>query len=149
MNTQTGDLLAITRGILCHQVNAVGATGGLAGALRRKHPGAFWPYLVACSHRQSPPLFGRTVIGDAGKGLCIAHVCGQMQPGPNTDLAAVDSALAHLATLITQRPELRDLPIFVPHLMGCGLGGGRWDQYLPLLEKHLPSAIVIQLPEKA
>ena len=149
MNTQTGDLLVITRGILCHQVNCIGATGGLAGALRRKWPLAFYAYF------QRVPCYGQnlgtSVIGRAPPSvwpeLYIAHVFGQLQPGANTDLEAVDSALAELAKEIARHPELSALPIFVPHLMGCGLGGGRWDQYLPLLEKHLPSAIVIKLPE--
>lgn len=155
MTTETGDLLAITRGIIAHQTNTVGATGGLAGALRRKWPHAFIDYARVCikteKHLQqswADPL-GRTLICKAtyeGQSPVIAHVFGQRYPGANTDLIAVDSALADLADQISADPFYEHLPIYVPYLMGCGLGGGRWDQYLPLLEKHLPSATIIQLP---
>lgn len=42
MTVIKGDLLKITEGIIFHQVNCMGLTGGLAGALRRKFPKAFY-----------------------------------------------------------------------------------------------------------
>lgn len=143
MKTQTGDLIAITRGIVCHQVNCVGATGGLASALRRKWPLAFDAYFARC--KVGSRALGTCVFGEAAPDLYIAHIFGQLQPGPHTDLQSVNLALISCATQIAHTSQ-RELPIYVPYLMGCGLGGGRWDQYLPLLEKHFPSATIIQLP---
>lgn len=143
MKTFTGDLLLIERGVILHQVNCRGVTGGLAGALRRKFPGAFASYFAACVQKTTP--IGKTVVGVASERLFIAHVFGQVDPGANTDLSAVDSALEELAEDLTDI-FYDDLPLFAPHLMGCGLGGGRWDQYLPLLEKHLPQLTLVKLP---
>lgn len=137
MKTIPGNILAIERGLIMHQVNCVGATGGLAGALRRKWPRAFIPYFSACQGSAS----GTCVIAEGAPDLFIAHIFGQLQPGPCTDLALVDSAL--------DSPALKALaatvPHYAPYLMGCGLGGGRWETYLPLLEKHLPELTIIQL----
>lgn len=150
MQTIIGNLLEIDRGIVAHQTNCIGATGGLAGALRRKYPPAFVPYDAACASNNLSPL-GTTVIGQVSKDvlqprLFVAHVMGQEMPGANTDLKSVDRALADLRDQLEFHAYFRGLPVYFPHLMGCGLGGGRWDQYLPLLEKHFPSATIVQLP---
>lgn len=138
MKTITGDLLQISSGVILHQVNCIGATGGLAGALRRKYPAAFEPYLKACSER----MLGAYVVASVNSQLAIAHVFGQFQPGANTDLAAADIALRRL------REEIQDRPAFAPYLMGCGLGGGDWTQYSALLEKHFPDITIVQLRQE-
>ncbi len=145
MKTLTGDLLAIRHGIVLHQVNTMGATGDLAGALRRKYPDAFKPYHERCRSMGTNAL-GTALIARKSDGPCIAHVFGQMRPGPNTDLAAVNFALTDLAAQIADDPHYTELPVFAPYLMGCGLGGGRWEEYAPLLEKHFPSITIVQLP---
>lgn len=146
LQIQTGDLLAIERGIILHQVNCDGATGGLAGALRRKWPQAFGDYVTDCLLFKASNL-GTSTLGYASPTLQIAHVFGQLHPGANTDLLAVDSALQHLADVIAVS-EYATRQIYAPYLMGCGLGGGRWAEYEPILEKHFPSAIIIQLPQR-
>jgi len=30
--------------------------------------------------------------------------------------------------------------------MGCGLGGGNWDEYRAVIEKHFPNAIIVRKP---
>lgn len=145
MKTITGDLLAIRSGMVLHQVNCVGATGGLAGALRRQSPEAFVEYRERCEKLGSEAL-GTALISRTRIGACIAHVFGQIQPGANTDLSAVDFALSKLAEQISDDPFYSELPLFAPHMMGCGLGGGRWDKYLPLLEKQFPQLTLVKLP---
>ena len=89
---------------------------------------------------------GTSVIGRASPELHIAHIFGQEFPGPNTDLAAVDSALADLAATIARSPDLSPLPVYVPHLMGCGLGGGDWDAYASTLQRYFPDITIVQRP---
>ena len=146
LTVQTGDLLAIDRGILCHQVNCRGVTGGLAGALARKWPLAFHDYQKACKAHGSLNL-GSTLLCSIAPGLDLAHVFGQLDPGANTNLDSADWALGDLQRQLAVSVELSSLQIYVPYLMGCGLGGGRWAEYEPMIEKHFPSAIVIKLPE--
>ena len=147
-----GDLLAIKEGVILHQTNCLGVTGGLAGALRRKHPGAFKSYLETCESVDDP--LGTVVLGIAAWkehghelrwDLLIAHVFGQRNPGANTDLKAVDLALSKLARQL-QREEFRGVPVHAPFLMGCGLGGGNWSDYSALLEKYLPEIVIVKLP---
>lgn len=145
MKTIAGDILSIRFGIVLHQVNCVGATGGLAGALLRQSPEAFVEYRARCDKLGSLAL-GTALIARTQSGACIAHVFGQIQPGANTDLAAVGLALSNLAEQVSDDPFYSELPLFAPHLMGCGLGAGRWDQYLPLLEKQFPQLTLVKLP---
>lgn len=144
LKIQLGDLLKIEHGIVMHQVNCDGLTGGLAGALRRKHPKAFDDYLSACG------AFGQANIGSsllcrATPTLQIAHVFGQIHPGATTSLSGVDCALQHLSDVIAAS-DCAETPTYAPYLMGCGLGGGRWAEYEPIIAKHFPSVTIIKLP---
>jgi len=147
-----GDLLEIRSGILCHQVNALGITGGLAGALRRKFPHAFDTYEAVCEiakeFNEQKDLLGSVDYGyhtDSEFDITIAHIYGQFAPGPNTDLVAVDRALAKLAEYRKHLAEAgTEVPCYCPNQMGCGLGGGDWSKYLPLLVKHVPDIIIVR-----
>jgi O-acetyl-ADP-ribose deacetylase (regulator of RNase III) len=141
VNIINGDLLEIESGIILHQVNSVGATGGLAGALRRKYPTAFVDYIMRCREHDARAIAGSVTICMAAEpALYIAHLFGQISPGPNTDLGLVESAL--------QDEELRmfcrEHQPYAPYQMGCGLGGGNWDDYSALLEKHIPDIIIVR-----
>ena len=140
-----GDILEIKEGIIMHQVNTRGVTGGLAGALRRKYPEAFDHYDRACRIRKRDAL-GHCCLEVAAIGdppLIIAHIFGQPQPGPNTDYAAVDTALGKLAYYL-EGDSGKDTQIFAPYKIGCGLGGGDWVQYSAIIEKHLPQTIIVR-----
>lgn len=142
MNIVTGDLLDITSGTILHQVNCRGAVGGLAGALFRKWPAAFDDYFEACRHNEAMEL-GSFILGHARAGLHVCHVFGQVEPGPNTDILAVRRALTEAARLLTGQQ------VYAPYLMGCGLGGGNWPEYLGALEAAFPDITIIQRPEDA
>lgn len=146
MKTIIGDLLAIKSGIVAHQVNCMGATGGLAGALLRKWPEAFKAYHKQCFDMGTDAL-GTALLARTSDGPIIAHVFGQMQPGANTDLDAVSFALANLTSQIADDSLYDGLPIYAPYLMGCGLGGGRWEEYEPILEKHFPAITIVKLTD--
>lgn len=145
MKTITGDLLAIESGVIVHQVNCRGVTGGLAGALRRKWPQQFDEYIHDCRVAGSKNI-GNFTFSVGEPGPAIVHLFGQVDPGANTDLEAVESGLKQIARNLRRDRFYKDAEIFAPYLMGCGLGGGRWDEYLPLLEKHLPQLTLVKLP---
>lgn len=139
MKIITGNLLEITSGTVLHQVNCMGATGGLAGALRRKWPQAFDDYSAYCLNEGSDML-GRFILGDATPGLWVGHVFGQLHPGPNTDIQAVRKALKEAVDFTSGL-------IYAPYRMGCGLGGGDWPVYLQVLTEAFPDIIIVQRPE--
>ncbi len=142
MRTIVGDILKVRRGIILHQVNCIGATGGLAGALRRQWPSAFFGYSSLCESRRHNPesLLGVSLLSDPVEAVQILHVFGQTYPGPNTCMAAVRNALSFSDTLA-------DRPICAPFKMGCGLGGGDWGEYSRILEELVPDITIIQKQE--
>lgn len=141
-----GDILEIQSGIICHQANCMGVVGGLAGALHRKYPLAFTQYFLACS---LDPMMTETpgdiVLGVATMNpkLIIFHMLGQTKPGPNTDMGLVEHAFIKLRRAITT-PSAQALPIYIPYKMGCGLGGGDWNEYKKVIEKYFPEAIIVK-----
>lgn len=139
MRTVIGNLLDIPSGTILHQVNCDGVTGGLAGALHRRWPSAFASYFTYCRVMGAKAL-GSSIVVEAAPGLFIGHVFGQLHPGPNTDLAAVRSALREPALLA-------HAPVYAPFKMGCGLGGGVWADYAAALEAALPDIIIVRRPE--
>lgn len=141
MKTITGNLLEIRHGTILHQVNCRGVTGGLAGALQRQYPAAFTNYFALCTKYDEADNFGRVDEWHASLTLSILHLFGQNFPGANTEMPRVRKALEKLILL-----PLRE-PIYAPYLMGCGLGGGDWNEYLPALTAVFPDIIIVQRPE--
>lgn len=145
MKIITGSLLDIREGVVLHQVNCIGATGGLAGALRRKWPNAFDGYLRVCGLHRACDLYalGCFALGDSGTGVRIGHVFGQHTPGPHTEMMAVRMSLA-TAAICLHEWQPHETPIYAPYHMGCGLGGGNWDEYLPALVEAFPDIIIVR-----
>ena len=142
-----GDLLKIEHGYILHQVNCVGATGGLAGALRRMWPAAFESYRNACiiygGYQQA--LLGSFRYSWEAEPK-IVHIFGQVYPGPNTDYAAAEKAISGFANELTIMHSKSE--VYVPYGMGCGLGGGDWSIYSKIIERHLPEAVIVRLSRR-
>lgn len=142
MKIITGNIIEVTHGTILHQVNCRGAVGGLAGALHAKWPGAFEEYFAAC--RVSGLLMaGETLVTDATASLRIAHVFGQREPGADTSMSLARAALRHATRNVHREP------VYAPFRMGCGIGGGNWDEYLAALCEAFPEVIIVQRPEDA
>jgi len=72
------------------------------------------------------------------------HVFGQDDPGPNTDMEWVREGLEDAARRIKGSLSLIGQPTYFPYKMGCGLGGGNWDEYRALIGRHFPEAIIVR-----
>ena len=142
MKILEGDLLAVQGGTILHQVNCRGVVGGLAGALRKAHPGAFVDYFLLCEKYGARNL-GTYRDGHVNRALTVVHIFGQIEPGANTILAAVQMALREFAiSRVAQRP------IYAPYGMGCGIGGGNWCDYQRALEDAIPDIVLVKLPRE-
>ena len=137
MTTIISDILSITSGTIAHQVNCIGATGGLAGVLRRQYPRAFIDYSLFCS-KYRERCAGMALLCSASESISILHIFGQIMPGPNTEMDLVRMGLKHA------QPKKIHLPLYFPYKMGCGLGGGYWPDYLALLEECFPAGVIVQ-----
>lgn len=143
-----GNLLDISHGIVVHQVNCQGVMGrGLAAQLRARYPIVFKEYNKLC---RSKVGFEADLLGSVqlvpikeNPSLRVANMFGQLTfagPGIHTDYDAVSTALEKLSFINT-----RKLPIYVPYMLGCGLGGGDWRVVSEIIEEYLPSAIIVKL----
>lgn len=140
-----GDLLEIKEGIILHQVNCIGVTGGLAGALHRKYPVAFGVYDDMCKKIPKENLGGMFEIGMATykPKLTIGHVFGQIYPGPNTDMRLVRKSLEAFRDFREKYSVVKSVETYAPYQMGCGLGGGSWTEYMKLLYQLIPEIKII------
>ncbi len=149
MQTISQNILEITEGVICHQVNCKGVMGaGLAAQIANKYPLILNEYQNACrdnahANRPSSFLLGRCQLIDVQPGLQVANLFGQDEYGRDrqyTDYDALEFALAELTTFIKE-----GTPIYIPYKMGCGLGGGRWDIVSAIIEVVVPTAIICKL----
>jgi len=141
------DILTVRRGIICHQCNCIGAMGaGLAKQIRDRWPHIYADYRKAIE--QGELKLGGCRIAEAQPGIYIAHLAGQYGLGrrkfnrPATDYLALSSALNELNRQINGSYVLMRMPIYIPFGIGCGLGGGDWEEVVKLLEEDATNAVI-------
>lgn len=146
------DILQIEYGIIGHQVNCQGKmAAGLAGEIARKWPVAKEQYLQSLQEdagRDRLPILGSCATGRVGgtdsKPLMVAHLFSQNRYGrkkQHTNYLALGQALHSL----WHSGYNRDLTIYLPYGLGCGLGGGDWEQVLSLIERECPGATICKI----
>lgn len=146
------NLLDVKSGVICHQTNCLGAMGaGIAKAIKQKWPACFSPYKELCneypSHR-SILLLGQCQLVPLTETLWLANIFGQHGYGPwvlQTNYRAVRESFERLKKYLDEGHGPSDKQVYVPYKMGCGLAGGDWAQYSPIIEESFPNAIVCRL----
>jgi O-acetyl-ADP-ribose deacetylase (regulator of RNase III) len=130
----TGNLLAVSRGIIVHGCNAQGAMGaGVARLVRDQFPLA---YQVYRNQFESQGLeVGEIIPATVAPDLIIVNAITQKFTG--TDRVQVDylglSACFDKVALLARESSLE---VHFP-LIGCGLAGGSWDEVAPRIERAL------------
>lgn len=146
MKTIQGNILEISRGIICHQVNAQGVMGaGLALQIYKKFPTACISYLTR-GHRRDL-LLEDVIVEKVRDGLKICHAVGQESfgSGLQTDYHSWEVTLPKMALI----SKVEGLPLCFPYKVGCGLAGGDWTIMESLLEKYVPEATIYRFePEE-
>lgn len=138
------DILTITEGLIAHQCNCKGVMGaGLAKGIRDRYPYAYKHYREA--HLADNLYLGQTQILRVNDNLYVANLMAQ--DGYGRDRQYTDySALSQCLTYIHQfAQENKDINIYLPYGLGCGLAGGNWSVVNELIEKLCPSAILCKL----
>ena len=127
--------------IICHQVNCRGVMGaGLAKQIKERWPNVFtsyWDYL-----QRTPSPLGCTQLAEADEDLYVANLFAQNDFGTHqrqTNYGAVAKAFDSLSLKI-----LRSDVVYIPYMMGCGLGGGDWETYLEIATAFVPDLIVVK-----
>ena len=149
------NILTIDRGIICHQVNCQRAMGaGIALAIRNK-----WPHVYQQYSKVNPKL-GLVQVLDAvhaanGEPIKVANLFAQnLSVIPGTDRCTDYDALADCLTKINSYTELLNsgrkgygkqgltMPLYIPYMIGCGLGGGDWEKVLDMIIELTPKATI-------
>lgn len=133
------DLLDIQYGIIAHQVNLKGVMGaGLAKQIRSCYPIVYEQYLDFLPNAE----LGSILAVPVSEHLTVVNLFGQADIGRNkqqTDVVALKQCLIKLQNFADN-----SMPIYLPYQLGCGLGGGDWDEVLQLINDHLLCAIICQ-----
>jgi len=156
------DLLKVQQGIICHQVNCLGAVGGLSNDIAKKWPknkDAYKQYVWDMAAKEGNAVFslGRVCDVQVESNLYIANLFGQYDYGRDyrrTEYCAVESALKRVRNKIYNSTETEEVltfmgidvfnvplkDIYIPKWMGCGLGGGDWNIVLDIINKVFDSS---------
>lgn len=137
MKIVCGDILAINHGVIVHQVNCKKVMGaGLALQIRRKYPQHFADYMAA------EPKLGDIVVTCIHSTLYIIGVYGQYSYGRyglHTNYSALRIAMIKAAQFAAQK----NLPLYIPYGIGCGLAGGDWNRVAAILS-DIPNCLVVR-----
>jgi O-acetyl-ADP-ribose deacetylase (regulator of RNase III) len=138
MKIVCGDILAINHGVIVHQVNCKKVMGaGLALQIRRKYPQHFADYMAA------EPKLGDIVVTRIHSMLYIVGVYGQYSYGRyglHTNYSALRIAMIKATHFAAQK----NLQMFIPYGIGCGLAGGNWNQVMKILSSVNKNSIVVR-----
>jgi O-acetyl-ADP-ribose deacetylase (regulator of RNase III) len=150
MQTIIGDILNIEKGFICHQVNCLGAVGGLAGAIAAKWP-EWHKHYIGTHNKQLGLVTVHPVIeqGELKKDLYIVSLYAQygaFAGKVETNYYAFHSCLSALKQGLDMKGK-DSLQIYFPYKIGCGLGGGNWEIVSEMIEDVFPDACIVRLPE--
>lgn len=136
MKIESGNLVNVREGLICHGVNCMGVMGsGVALAIRNKYPQVYQQY------SQDP--IGSNMLGRIGvvpivpEKLYIVNMYTQVYYGDQTpfrgtchfDYEAFERCLASLDAYSLTLTQGRRPPhkIHMPYRIGCGLAQGDWS----------------------
>lgn len=137
--TIKGHVEDVVCGVVVHQVNCRAVMGsGVAKCLREKYPQHYNDYMLAKQE------LGNIVVTEAEKDtLYIVGAFGQYNYGRDgmqyTDYDALKTCFRKANELATEN----GMAVFLPKLIGCGLGGGDWDVVLKLIWENIDNPIIV------
>lgn len=126
--------------VIAHQVNCKGVMGsGVARAIRNKFPEVYDEYRKFLSNTNDVLGYVQYVVIPREKKI-IANLFAQDNYGYDkqyTDYDALESCFLNLA-------HKSLVPIAMPYKIGCGCGGGDWDNVVfPMIDKIFTGRTVV------
>lgn len=144
-----GNIVNAPEGFIGHQVNCQMVMGsGLAKAIRDKYPRVYDEYVAIMGAAPIKHRLGMCQIVEIIKArLYVANLFGQYDYGFKkmlyTDYAALGMALHNLQRWRTMS-GYDNLPVYLPHGLGCGLGGGDWKVVEGIIRDSVPDAVIVR-----
>jgi len=126
ITTKKQNILEVEKGIIAHGCNCLGAMGGLAGSIATKWPIVKKDYVnLIKESKHSWELLGTAQHVKINDDLSVFNLFSQYDVGNGrkTEYSAMHNALLDLNDQVNVEYEKT---IYLPYLLGCGLGGGDW-----------------------
>lgn len=143
-----GNILDAGYGIIAHQVNCQMVMGsGLAKQIKDKYPSVYNGYMSSGSLMAPNDRLGKCIMTEAVyKKLYVANIFGQYHYLPrgivHTDYTALGMGLRSLNKWRSENAV--GVPIYIPHGIGCGLGGGDWNIVSGIIRDSISDAIIVR-----
>lgn len=139
-----GNLLNTNINIIAHQVNCQGVIGaGVAKQIKEKYPAVYKDYKRLCENTSDKmDLLGTCLVSTEQENKMICNLFGQYNYGRNgtyTNTSYLTSAIFAMISTLEQIYNIKDkthpqLVIAIPYKIGCGLGGGDWEEVKTIFE---------------
>lgn len=135
MRTEIGNIADVNRGIVVHQVNCRNRIGaGVSGAIIEKWPKVAAAYHELCGTKPATELLGTVqyvTIREPDRlgmnGLKVVNLFAQLDYGNARKTGCVYTKLVSLVKgILRVCYENPDQTVYIPHGIGCGLGGEEW-----------------------
>lgn len=149
------DLLTFDCDVFCHQVNCQGKMrSGIAKLIREKYPKVYTEYKNKCDNAISHKnLLGHCQMVEIEPNRYCANLFGQLYYGYDnvryTDESAVYCMFMNLYDwcnyAIYEFENYKRIKLGIPYKIGCGLGGGNWDNILRIINEIFNKSDVIDV----
>lgn len=149
VDTTLKSITDVTEGIIVHQVNCQNVMGaGVARAIYEKYPKVKSDYHTFCSGMKDPKaLLGDMLYTGIKENLYVISLFTQEFYGNSkiTKKCYTHEDLL-IARIIHICEKHKQMPIYIPEYIGCGLAGGNWSYIKGELEKaKLPNLGIVSL----
>lgn len=136
-----GNILTCDAKIRCHQVNCFGIMdAGLAKQIKLKYPEIFNFYRNLCYKYSPEKLLGTVHFARCHDKTIIANMFSQKDYGNDgkvyTDYTALDSCIEH----VYNKAKAESCNVAFPYFLGCGYGGGDWNEVEKVIKKYFDNS---------
>lgn len=139
-----GNILDIKDGAILQQVNCHGAMGaGVALAILKKWRNVLPEYKKFCYGKKPKELFGKIQKIKLDDHLILLNSFSQLDYGNHkkqTDEKILIENIRKSAIYLAKYGET----LYIPYLIGCGLGGGNWNEVFNQT-KNIQNLVIVKL----
>lgn len=128
-----GNILDADEKIICQQVNCKGVMGkGLGLQIRVNYPEVYYSYLMHCQkNKYNKSMMGDVLYVETRRNI-VANIFSQYEYGNNafkcyTDYDSIRRGFKNI--------ESKGVSVAIPYGIGCGLGGGNWDDIYNIIHE--------------